>query len=322
MSSGWGPPGGGGGFGSPPAGGGFGGEGGGTPPGGGFGSPPGGGFGAPPGGQPAGGAAAGPPGPSMPGRPAEVSEIFDNFKLLFGRLKGGFIGAYLVLSLANVLVQAPTWIVTYLQQEALESGNFSDLGTYSLLTICTSFFQIGVSLVIGAVMLGLYRPIRMALVQGPEALGGTGALLKLAYTGFLPKLGIMLVVGIAIGIGLVLCIVPGVLAAYFLCLAAYLVAAVDQPIGDAIRRSIELAKTNLVPLIVAIVVYVVVIGVATGIGATLGAVLTATLGAIGLLVAQPIAALVGVAVGYVGFVFFGAVAVTVETADSGTPLLR
>lgn len=69
----------------------------------------------------------------------------------------------------------------------------------------------------------------MAIPSGPQ-------LVPYAITG--------VIVGLAVGIGLVFCIIPGILAATFLLFAHFAVLDEDLQPGDALKRSIDLVKPN------------------------------------------------------------------------------
>jgi len=291
----------------------------GQPPGG-YGQPPGGGWDQPPG-QP-GYAQGQPPAPHTPGKAASFSDVIENFKHLARRGNaGGLLTAYLLLTVVRLVISVPQWVFTYMRFDALSSGDFESMGTFSTIGTCFSFIQLLVALIVSSLFVGLYKPIRMLLVQGPGSVAGVGAALRLAWSRFLPALAIMLIVGICVGVGFVLCIVPGFVALFFLIMAPYLVAAVDQDIGDSLRRSIDLAKANAGVIIagvgiligIAIVLALVQFGLAAGAIAALGL-------ATGGMVAAPIVFILGAVFGYLAFLFFGALYVTVETSDSGAPI--
>ena len=266
-------------------------------------------------------AGAYPPGPGrLPGRAAEVSDVMQAFKALLSRGTRGLLGAYLILAVARLITTAPGWVLSYLQLSSLERGDLSGMTTYSVAGICTSVLQIGLGLVIGAVSIGMYRPARMLLVGEGAAVGGAGSVLKLSTQRFLPSLGVVLLVGVAIFLGALFCLLPGLVVAFFLMLAPYLVAAVDQDVVDSLKRSFELAKTNIVTLLLAIggligltVIMVVVQMVLAVIAGSTGS-MAATI------LIAPVVTVIGIAIGYPVFLFFAAVCIAVETTDAGVTL--
>src|SRR5688500_11847292 len=164
------------------------------------------------------------PGGATPGRAAGVGETFANFTSLLKRPKGGLFVAWLLLSVANLVLQVPRWIIAYLQQSALMTGDFRAVSTYGTATLCSSGFYLVMALLISGMLIGLYGPMRQIMITGAPA-GGAGEVLKAASGDLLSKIAVMLLLGLAIGIGAIFCIIPGLLAAFFLGMAPYLVAA-------------------------------------------------------------------------------------------------
>lgn len=288
------------------------------------GQPPGGGWQQqqPPGGygQPQGGYAPQPGyGPPPGGKPASFSDVLENFKRLASRGNaGGLLAAYLLLTVVRLVVTVPQWVFTYLRIDAIGSGHLDSIGTYSAVSTCFSFVQLIFALIVAALFVGLYKPIRLLLVQGPGSVVGVGGALKLAWSRFLPALAITLIVGVCVAVGAVLCLLPGLVVLFFLVMAPYLVAAVDQDIGDSLRRSIDLAKTNVGVIIAGVGILIAVAIVLAIVQFGLVAVSVSVLGlAVGTMVVAPIVFILGAAIGYLTFLFFGALYVTVETSASG-----
>lgn len=67
---------------------------------------------------------------------------------------------------------------------------------------------------------------------------------KLGLKKFWIFLGMTVVVGLIVGIGFILLVIPGVIAAFFLSFSFYLLVAENLTIGKAISRSFELVKKN------------------------------------------------------------------------------
>ena len=91
------------------------------------------------------------------------------------------------------------------------------------------------------------------------------------------------VVGIAIVVGLALCILPGLVAAVFLSFAPMASLDTGMGVGDACKKSIDIAKRNIGPVIV-IGITVIVISFVSGL--TLGLLLVVALPIQALLIAN------------------------------------
>ncbi|HJK97031.1 MAG TPA: hypothetical protein RMF84_07400, partial [Polyangiaceae bacterium LLY-WYZ-14_1] len=132
-----------------------------------------------------------------------------------------------------------------------------------------------------------------------------------------------LVYGVAVAVGMVLCIIPGLVAAFFLAFVPYLVSTQGLDIGASLTRSVELAQKHVVPLLIAVAIYVVVaLGVIAAI-AVLTFIANAALGpAAGAAFTSPVSFLISTIASYVGWLFFASALVTIDAAESGTEIVR
>jgi hypothetical protein len=176
-----------------------------------------------------------------------------------------------------------------------------------------------VTLAISGVLIGLYGPLRNSMITGATP-GGPGEVLKLAASDLLSKIAVMLLLALAIIVGFFLCIIPAFVAAFFLAMAPYLVAAAGVSVGDSIKRSFELSTKNAGPILIVMAAVIVVGLIVFGIAAIGGGVMVGVIGPAGLLIAQPVAALLGLAVSWFTFLLWGSTAVTIETAHNGIPI--
>lgn len=76
---------------------------------------------------------------------------------------------------------------------------------------------------------------------------------KMALKKFWIFLGVSIVVGIIVSVGMLLLVIPGVIALIFLAYTFYLVVAENLGTGKAISRSFELAKKNWATILVAMI---------------------------------------------------------------------
>jgi uncharacterized membrane protein len=109
------------------------------------------------------------------------------------------------------------------------SGFFVQL-LWNVVVICVSaVVSFGIVRMALALTKGEPIDMGMAIPSGPQvvAYGITGVL-----------------VGLAVGIGIILCVIPGLIAATFLLFSSFAVLDENLQPGDAIKRSIDLVKTN------------------------------------------------------------------------------
>ena len=157
----------------------------------------------------------------------------------------------------------------------------------------------------------LLDTVRRVALDGPGSVGDAAEIAR----GMLQRLGpafmVTVVVGLIVSIGLVLCILPGLVALFFFAFAPYLVVARNRRVMDALRESAKWATREWLLLLTALVVVVVAVGLwsvlagllaAVGFGATVGV----PVGLIGSWVINTV-------VGYLAFLWWGAVYVTADS---------
>ncbi len=214
--------------------------------GGGFGSPPGGsgpgGFGQPPGGfgQPPGGFDQ-PPGAFGPGQPTSGGDgegepqpwtVGEALSQGFELAKGNPGGVFVPLLVGSLIAQVPSVLGNGvdLAFKMAEDGSGEMVLLGGLVSLLFSFL----SLVVTSFMAGGITRFALKVVRGEAAEFGD------IFSGkdvFLPVLLTSLLVGVATGIGFVLCVVPGVVLGLGLSMALPLV--VDRGLGpiEALQQS-------------------------------------------------------------------------------------
>ena len=111
------------------------------------------------------------------------------------------------------------------------SGFFVQLLWQVVVIVISAVVSLGIVRMALAVVNGQPLELSMAIPSGPM-------LVPYAITGVL--------VGLIIGVGIVLCVIPGILAATFLIFSSFAVLDENLQPGDAIKRSYDLVKSNLV----------------------------------------------------------------------------
>ncbi|TAN43293.1 MAG: hypothetical protein EPN25_01165 [Nitrospirae bacterium] len=100
-----------------------------------------------------------------------------------------------------------------------------------------------------------------AIETGTTSLGGGISVV----TSRLPQLIVAaLIVGLAVGIGMLLLVIPGIVAAFFLAFTFPLVIIENMPAVDAVKKSIEIVKANLNDVVIMFLI-AIVIGVVSAI---------------------------------------------------------
>lgn len=252
-------------------------------------------------------------------RPAEVGEMFTGFTLARRRATGGLIVTWLILQVAMLLTQIPRWVIVYFQQDALLRGDLRGMTQYSGISLCASGVFLIAACIIGGLMLGLFRPLRRSVLEGTP-MGGAGEVFKDARTNLVPSIATLLIFGLAVGIGTVFCLLPGLAAFFFLGPSLYLVGGCDLQIGDALKKSYELALKNVGPMCVGIAIVIVAVAISAGINIGLTSILLSVMGAAGLFIAQPVAAILGLILGWFIFLFWGGSMIAMDAAARGVPL--
>jgi len=302
---------------------------GGNPPGGG--PPPGGGA---PGSWPAPGDAgapqAGPPAPPAPIPPGgsgapqvQFSELIENFKLLFMRSKSGILPAMVAIAALSIVVNSPSWVMNYFTLHALSNGDFQSFWAGGFGANCSRMFTLVAILLVGALRVGLARPMRRVMVDGPEAVNGVGDALKQSMEGYWMNLLAYFLVGIALAIGAILCILPMFVVAFFVAFVPYLVSSMNVEIVEAFKLSATYAK-NQAPALIAsmgiVILVMVVLGCCVGAGGN--AIAVRLFGLMGTVAVTPLVSIIGELVGIVWWLFMGATFVTLETAETRTEIKR
>jgi len=197
----------------------------------------------------------------------------------------------------------------------------------SLLVMATSFL-------VGGLTLGLYRPLRLALLEGPDAVAEKGGALALARQRYGWALLSIFLFGIILTTGLLFCVLPGFAVLAFLGMMPFLVVACDEDLGSGFQRSVNLLLRNPLPLLggygAVFVIQLLVIGLTFAIGAGVGLVaglVGAGLGfpvtaiGIGGALGSLIGGVIGLPIGYLNMLIIGGTFVSVEAHDSGHELM-
>lgn len=189
------------------------------------------------------------------------------------------------------------------------AANTADPGTAAGMTIqIIAGIQL---LVVMGLRVALLNAVREVGLQGRGAMESLGAVLRDVLGRFVPSLGVMVVVGVVVGVGLFLCVIPGLVALFFLAFAPYLVAARRVPILESLAESVRWARKEWALLLSALVVAVIAagfIGCAMGVAAGIAPRMTT-----GVITGLAGGWVLNTVLGYIAFLWWGAVYVTAES---------
>jgi uncharacterized membrane protein len=171
-----------------------------------------------------------------------------------------YIGQFLTLSAVIVAVQVIGGIVVY--ELARNSGTLTINQQTGALETSSTFW----GGIIGALVIGMLVTIAVWLLR----IGLLRAALRTS-SGEVPSMADLttghntgayiltaIVVGVLVAVGTLLCILPGLAAAFFLIFAATHSLDKGAGVGDSLRWSFEAVKTNVVPVIILVLLTFVV----------------------------------------------------------------
>jgi len=160
------------------------------------------------------------------------------------RSLGGFLVAYVLLAGASFLMQIPNTLVNYQVQQSLLGDPTAAMGMLGI-QLAWSVVAMVLGLVIGVIQGGLFGVMHSMVHKPDSAPDSVGAVFRATTSTFVRVLIMMLVAGVITTIGVVLCVLPGVVAAFVLAPAVYLAASRPDPIMELVQRSVDLVRANL-----------------------------------------------------------------------------
>lgn len=212
------------------------------PPGGGYTPPPGGGFPPPGGGY--GGYQGYTPSPNGVGT-IDVGTVLSWAVAKYQQHAPILIGLSAVVAVVTFL---GNFTITTLQDQTLrldDDGNFVVRGEFWSGLFGSILLSIALSIVTLLLTIGITRAaLKVTRGQAPSF----GDLLE--STHLVNYIVVAIVVALLTGIGLVLCVLPGLLVMFFMMMAPIHALDTGAGVGDAISRSIDIVKANVVPIIV------------------------------------------------------------------------
>ena len=142
-----------------------------------------------------------------------------------------------------------------------------------------AFAREAVALIVGFLLFGLVAGLSFGICAGPMTVGYQSMCIRAArgesvqigdvfsgFSKFGPSFILMLLYGLAVGLGTLLCVIPGLAVAWFCVWATFLMADGDEDAMSCLKRSWEYSKQNMGGVIVMVIVASVVGSVGSAVG--------------------------------------------------------
>lgn len=233
-----------------------------------------------------------------------IEALFDNFVELIRDGSSALLGPWLAIALVDFgfVAIATLSVVAFGTAEAGTAG-----------AMVVQIVGIVQGLAILTLRVALLNTLRDVAFGGPEAISSFGSVVRDIGDRLLSSFLIALALIIIVSVGFALCVLPGLVALFFLAFAPYLVAARGFGIGESLAESARWASRQWPLLLSAIAIAVIAGGL---MACTMGVFSTVADPSI---VAVPFGLvggwLVNTIIGYLAFVWWGAVYVTAETTQ-------
>jgi len=181
---------------------------------------------------------------------ASVGEIFEAFGKIAGEsAESGVL--WLVVGFQIVMAGVSQLPAMFVDPNNPGAASGQDLGMVGLSYL--------VVILVGSVGITLQRPLRKVYFEGAEAYGGLGEAFSDAMSRLGAAVGLVFAYTLIVMLGLVACIVPGLVAAVGLMPGYYLTAASDDlAVTDVVTEAWDLFRRHWASIIGAVVVYSVV----------------------------------------------------------------
>jgi hypothetical protein len=171
-------------------------------------------------------------------------------------------------------------------------------------------------LIVYTLRVALFKTLRDVAYEGALAVGTPGRVFRDLSPRLVPVLLTNVVVFALIGVGFMLCVLPGLLAMFFLAFAPYLVAAHGHRLGDALQHSARIARHQWLLLLTALVVAIAAAMVFSCVGLGTNLALAQPLGRFAMGLGMIGTWVVHTVVGFLAWMYWGAVYLTAESGEA------
>lgn len=238
--------------------------------------------------------------------PRGMDELGENFSRLVRLGWGTVLVPWLAIAAVDFIFVAVSAALIWGQSgsEPLPAG-----GAQAVVLQTISAVEIAVVLTLRVL---LFRALRDLAMLGPSSVMSLREVARGMLSRLVPTFLVNILVGAIVSIGLVLCVLPGLVAIYFLAFAPYLVAVGQSGVLDAITRSATMARRHVVLLLTGFAVAAVFAGV---MGCSLGASAAVIQGTAGVAGGLLVGWVLNTVLGYLAWLWWGAVYITAEQRD-------
>ncbi|QDG50524.1 hypothetical protein FIV42_07195 [Persicimonas caeni] len=159
-----------------------------------------------------------------------------------------------------------------------------------------------------------FAPMRLLEREGAEKLGFSELRTEM-FSNFGKTALVTLIYLVMVGLGGVCCILPGLVAAFLFLPAPYMTSAMGLGVFASLSESLQWVKRHWLLLVVAVAVSMLMAVFMIAAQFMAAPVLTAMFGKTGILLVNGLTWLLGAIVGYFGWMFSGAVYITIDLAE-------
>ncbi len=184
------------------------------------------------------------------GEEVTFDEVLDRLKLVAKRAQGPVLTAWLMAGavlLAFDLLGGLLHVVNYFIDSVAVSG------ALGIVEMVLGFVASVAGFLVVSLQLGLMKPLYRQVFGGQSSVTTPKEALNESKGVFGPMLIVSLIIGLAMGIGGMCCLVPGIFLAFVFCQAPYLVATKGLSPLDAIQTSLQINKQYWQVILVAVV---------------------------------------------------------------------
>lgn len=231
-------------------------------------------------------------------------------------------GAVLALSLLGPVSN----IIQAVAVDLLSGWMVVVAGAIAILASVVATFLI---IAVGGLQVALLYPLKLALVEGPDAVSEQGVL-ALAREKYALGLLALVLTSLMIALGTLCFFLPGLALMFFFAPLPFILVATETEFGDSFKRSIQLALANALILIVALMGFIALFVAILVITMILQFVIGMVFAVVGAMIGLPntimsivgvistlIGGLIGLPIGFANFTIWGAIMTAIDAGDQG-----
>lgn len=259
--------------------------------------------------------------PPVEDPPASAFEaVGRRFIRLLGERGSALTGVWVLISVFNLGMFALTAAIQYktgagvfdfeMLQDPAAMNRYAETQQFSLLSLL-SYPLMWIS---GGLYFAGFRPMRVIETEGRGPVDFSQARAEM-FSNFGSVMGSVFIYGLAIGFGMMCCLLPGLIAAVVLLAAPYMVAVLGSSVFGSLSSAIEWFKRHWLLLCTASAVSLLLALFISTVSFLTVPVMSGAFGDAGIFIANGCVWLLGSIVGYFSWLFTGSVLVTIDLAE-------